>query len=232
MTDVQGHVAPGFDGVRDAFAANFARHGDVGAAFALYVRGEKVVDIWGGTADNAQDRPWSEHTLAPVFSTTKGVTAICAHLLAQRGELDLDAPVANYWPEFKAEGKESTSVRWLLSHRAGLPAIDGLVTPADVYAWDPVIEKLAAQKPFWEPGTAHGYHAFTFGWLVGEVLRRVTGMSIGHFLATEIAGPLGLDVFIGLPEAEEPRVSRLIDQPWTASMFEEMAGRVPEESLQ
>jgi CubicO group peptidase (beta-lactamase class C family) len=145
-----------------------------------------------------------------VFSTTKGATAACAHLLAERGELDFDAPVREYWPEFEAEGKQEVPVRWLLSHRAGLPVVDARLTPAEALAWDPMVEALAAQRPLWEPGTAHGYHAITYGWLVGEVVRRISGRGIGRFFADEIAGPLGLDFWIGLPESEEERVSRLI----------------------
>lgn len=209
MTEIHGEVASGFEPVREAFAANFRQHGDVGAAFSLYVRGEKVVDVWGGIADTTTDREWQEDTLQLVFSTTKGATAICAHLLAQSGALDLEAPVAEYWPEFAAEGKGDIPVRWLLSHRSGLPTVDAHLTPAEVCRWQPIVEALAAQRPYWEPGTAHGYHALTYGWLVGEVVKRVDGRSIGRFFADEVAKPLGLDFFIGLPESEEPRVSRL-----------------------
>ncbi|MDQ3106919.1 MAG: beta-lactamase family protein [Actinomycetota bacterium] len=209
MTEVHGEVATGYEQVRDAFQGNFDTHGDVGAAFSLYVRGEKVVDLWGGIADATSDRPWEEDTLQLVFSTTKGATAVCAHLLAQQGALDLDAPVAEYWPEFATEGKGDIPVRWLLSHRSGLPTVDAHLTPEQLVAWQPIIEALAAQKPYWEPGTAHGYHALTYGWLVGEVIKRVDGRSIGRFFADEVAKPLGLDFFIGLPETEEPRVSRL-----------------------
>lgn len=207
---VHGEVAPGFEPVREAFAANFEQHGDVGAAFALYRHGEKVVDIWGGVADQETGRAWEEDTLQLVFSTTKGVTAACAHLLVQRGELDLDAPVAEYWPEFKANGKETIPVRWLLSHRAGLPVVDAALTPEELFAWDPMVEALAAQQPVWEPGTKHGYHAVTYGHLVGEVIRRVSGKSVGRFLQDEIAGPLGAEFYIGLPESEEHRVSKLV----------------------
>ena len=195
---------------RDAFANNFEYHGDVGAAFALYQDGEKVVDIWGGVADEETGRPWEEDTLQLVFSTTKGATAACAHLLAQRGEFDFDAPVAQYWPEFKANGKENIPVRWLLSHRAGLPVLDKPVSPEDVYAWTPFVDALAAKKPEWEPGTKHGYHAVTYGNLVGEVVRRISGKSIGQFFKDEIADPLGAEFYIGLPESEEHRVSKLI----------------------
>jgi CubicO group peptidase (beta-lactamase class C family) len=211
MAEVQGEAARGFEAVRDAFSANFERHGEVGAAFSLYLKGRKVVDVWGGVADDGAGRPWTEDTLQLVFSTTKGATAACAHLLAQRGELDIDAPVSQYWPEFKAEGKEQLPVRWLLSHRAGLPVIDRTLSPEEALAWDPVVEALAAQRPVWEPGTAHGYHALTYGWLVGEVVRRISGVSLGRFFAEEIAAPLGLEFWIGLPEEQEPRVSRLIE---------------------
>lgn len=210
MTDIHGEVAPGFEKVRDAFQANFDHHGDVGAAFSLYKDGVKVVDLWGGVANEETGAAWNEDTLQLVFSTTKGATAICAHLLAQRGELDFDAPVAEYWPEFKANGKENVPVRWLLSHRVGLPVLDTPLTPEQYYAWDPVAEALAAKKPEWEPGTKHGYHAVTYGNLVGEVVKRISGKSLGTFFHDEVAAPLDLDFWIGLPESEESRVSRLI----------------------
>jgi CubicO group peptidase (beta-lactamase class C family) len=227
---VNGEVASGFEPVRDAFGANFAQHGDVGAAFALYVDGRKVVDLWGGVADVRTGREWSSDTLALVYSTSKGVTAIVAHLLAQRGELDLDAPVVEYWPAFKAEGKEVIPVRDLLSHRAGLPTIERHITPDEAMAWDPAVEALAAQRPLWEPGTRHGYHAVTYGWLVGEVVRGATGRSVGQVLAEEIAGPLDLDLWIGLPEAEEPRVSRLIAPP-VANLDAATLAAMPEDQV-
>ncbi len=207
---IHGEVAPGFEPVRDAFAANFEQHGDVGAAFSLYHRGVKVVDLWGGVADVETGRPWAEDSVILVFSSTKGATAICAHLLAQRGELDLDAPVAEYWPEFAAAGKQDIPVRWLLSHQVGLPVFDNPMTVEDWLAWDPPVQALAAQKPVWEAGTVHGYHAGTYGWLVGEVIRRVSGKSVGTFFADEVAAPLGLDFWIGLPESEEHRVVPMI----------------------
>lgn len=210
MADIQGSVAKGFESVREAFTANFDKHGEVGAAFALYVQGEKVVDLWGGVADTTTGRPWTEDTLQLVFSTTKGATAVCANLLAQRGELDVDAPVATYWPEFAANAKADIPVRWLLSHRAGLPVIEPRPSRADALDWDAITAALADQTPIWEPGTAHGYHALTYGWLVGEVVRRVSGRSLGQFFADEVAAPLGLQFWIGLPEVEEPRVARLI----------------------
>ncbi|MEY2426750.1 MAG: hypothetical protein QOI61_2322 [Actinomycetota bacterium] len=210
MTDIHGEVAPGFEKVRDAFAANFDERGEVGAAFALYKDGRKVVDLWGGVADQESGRPWEEDTLQMVFSTTKGATAICTHLLAQRGALDYDAPVAQYWPEFKANGKEDITLRSVMSHRAGLPAVDVQLTPEELFAWDPIVEALAAQTPYWEHGAKHGYHAMTYGYLLGEVIRRVSGKTVGRFLADEVTGPLGAEFYIGLPEALEPRVSTLI----------------------
>ncbi|WP_433559638.1 serine hydrolase domain-containing protein [Pseudonocardia xinjiangensis] len=210
MPEISGETAPGFEGVREAFAANLADHQEVGAAVAVYLHGRKIVDLWGGTADPDTARPWERDTLQVVYSTTKGVTAACAHLLAQRGDLDLDAPVAEYWPEFAANGKAHIPVRWLLTHQAGLPTIDHPITRAEAIAWDPMVTALAAQRPFWEPGTEHGYHGLTYGWLVGEVVRRVTGRSLGTFLAEEIAAPLDLDLWIGLPKSEQHRVSRTI----------------------
>jgi CubicO group peptidase (beta-lactamase class C family) len=210
MPEIGGETAPGFEGVRAAFAANLAGDQEIGAALGVYLRGRKVVDLWGGVADPDSGRPWKRDTLQVVYSTTKGVTAACAHLLAQRGDLKLDAPVADYWPEFAANGKGRIPVRWLLTHQAGLPAIDNPITPAEAIAWEPMVSALAAQRPSWEPGTAHGYHGHTYGWLVGEVVRRVSGRSLGTFLAEEIAEPLGLDLWIGLPEAEQHRVSRVI----------------------
>ncbi|MEW2302849.1 serine hydrolase domain-containing protein [Streptomyces sp. NPDC006655] len=210
MTLIHGEVAAGFEGVREAFAANFERLGDVGAAVCVYRDGRPVVDLWGGVADPGTGRPWERDTLQLVYSATKGATATAAHLLAQRGELDLDAPVAAYWPEFAANGKADLPVRWLLSHRAGLVTLDRPVPLDDALGWDAMVAALAAQRPQWEPGTAHGYHGRTYGWLVGEVIRRVSGRTPGRFFAEEVAGPLGLDFFIGLPAAERGRVSRMV----------------------
>jgi CubicO group peptidase (beta-lactamase class C family) len=212
-TVVTGLVEPGFEGVRAAFAANFAAGHEVGAALCVHVGGRRVIDLCGGSFDAEGARPYGPDSLQLVFSSTKGATAACANLLAQRGLLDLDAPVADYWPEFAQAGKETLPVRYLLSHQAGLPAIDRTLTPEEVQTWDPVIDALAAQAPFWEPGTAHGYHALTYGYLVGEVVRRISGRSLGTFFAEEVAGPLGLEFFIGLPAALEPRVSPLVVAP-------------------
>ena len=210
MTETYGTTAPGFEGVREAFENNFAKGLEVGAAFSAYHHGEKVVDLWGGTADLTTGRPWDERTLALVFSTTKGATAICASKLAQEGSLDVDAPVARYWPEFAAGGKQDIPVSFLLSHQAGLAWVDREMSLDEALSWDPVIDALAQQVPHYEPGSKHGYHATTYGWLVGEVIRRISGKSVGTYFKNEIAGPLGLDFWIGLPESEEPRVAPLV----------------------
>jgi CubicO group peptidase (beta-lactamase class C family) len=210
MTDTSGWVAPGFEGVREVFEANFADGLEVGAAFAAHHRGSKVVDLWGGTADSTTGRPWLEDTLVLVYSTTKGMTALCANRLAQLGALDVEAPVATYWPEFAAAGKDDITVADLLSHRAGLAWVDGSMSFEEVLAWEPVIHALERQAPSWPPGTAHGYHATTYGWLVGEVVRRISGRSLGSYLRQEIADPLGVECYVGLPASEEHRVARLV----------------------
>jgi CubicO group peptidase (beta-lactamase class C family) len=208
---VEGSVAPGFEGVRDEFAANFAQRGDVGAAVAVYVDGEAVVDLWGGIADPATGRRWERDTPALVYSATKGATAVVLNLLAERGELDLDSPVAAYWPEFGAAGKDRVTVAQLASHQAGIPVPTEPLTRAELLAGAPVVAALARQEPLWEPGTRHGYHALTFGWLLGELVRRVSGRSLGAVLAEEVAGPLGLDLWIGLPRDRAAAVAPLID---------------------
>jgi CubicO group peptidase (beta-lactamase class C family) len=199
--------------VREAFAENFARHGEVGAAVAVTIDGRPVVDLWAGHADAARTRPWTRETIVNIASATKGLTTICAHRLADRGLLDLDAPVASYWPEFAQAGKTAISVHLLLSHRAGLPAIDAPLPTEALYDWDTMTSALAAQKPWWEPGTQHGYHAFTFGWLVGEVVRRITGNSLGTCWREEVAEPLGIDCHIGLAAEHDGRVAEFIPVP-------------------
>lgn len=213
QTRVHGSVEAGLEAVQEAFSANFDRFGEVGAACCIYVGGRKVVDLWGGARRPQGADPYTAETLQMVMSSTKGVVALAAHMLAQEGRLDFDAPVTDYWPEFGAEGKQDMPVRWLFSHRAGLPSVARPLTLDDVFAWDPVVEALAAQRPLWEPNSAHGYHAGTYGWLAGEVIRRITGMSVGHFVAQRIAKPLGLQLWIGLPEAMEERVSPMIAPP-------------------
>ncbi|MFH8346209.1 serine hydrolase domain-containing protein [Streptomyces sp. NPDC018045] len=207
---VQGTCAPEFENVRAEFERNFAERGEVGAALAVTLDGESVVDLWGGHADADGARPWQRDTLVNVYSTSKGMTALCAHLLADRGELDLDAPVSRYWPQFAQAGKGDLPVRWLLSHRAGLIGPRERLTPEDVYDWEKTCAVLAATEPWWEPGTAQGYHAVSFGFLVGEVIRRVTGVPLGTFLRTEITEPLGADLYIGTPASEHGRCAQLI----------------------
>ncbi|MFF0476605.1 serine hydrolase domain-containing protein [Streptomyces sp. NPDC004284] len=229
MTMIDGEIAPGFEAVREAFAANFAQYGDIGAAVCVYQHGRPVVDLWGGVADQETGRAWTRDTLQLVYSATKGTIATAAHMLVERGLLDLDAPVAKYWPEFAANGKAEIPVRWLLSHQAGLVALDRPLPLSDVLAWDPMAAALAAQRPHWTPGTAHGYHGRTWGWLVGEVIRRVSGRMPGRFFADEIAGPLGLDFFIGLPEKERGRVSRMVYQQPPVDLTDIPAESIPEE---
>jgi CubicO group peptidase (beta-lactamase class C family) len=224
VTDIQGHTADGWGKVADAFRSSFEQNRELGSAVAVYAGGKPVVDLWAGVADGRTGRPWTEDTVAVVFSTTKGATALCANMLVESGQLDLDAPVARYWPEFGAAGKENVLVRWLLSHRTGLPAMDVDLTLEEVCAWDPVIKALEAQRPYWTPGEQHLYHGITYGFLVGEVVRRVTGKTLGTFFADEIAGPLGLDAWIGLPAAVEPRVAHLVLEsppPDMAAHFEQ-----------
>ena len=212
-TEIQGTVEQGFGTVADAFAANFTERGELGAAFALYVDGAAKVDIWAGTADKRTDRPWSEDTLQLVYSTTKGAAAICVARLVEAGLVSYDEPVATYWPEFAAGGKEAVTVGQMMSHQAGLPYATAPLTFDDLMAVTPVVDALAAQEPVWAPGTRHGYHALTYGWLAGELVRRVDGRRIGQYFADEVAAPLGLDFWIGLPESEEPRVARLEAAP-------------------
>ncbi|KIF74848.1 esterase [Streptomyces sp. 150FB] len=207
--DVQGTVAAGFEPVRDAFARNFERLGERGAAVTVYRDGHKVVDLWAGTRDVDGPEPWALDTAQIVRSATKGVAAAVPLLLHQRGHIDLDAPVGTYWPEFKAAGKERVLVRHLLSHRAGVPVLDRPLTPAQAIDGESGARALAAQRPVWEPGTDHGYHAHTYGWLIAELVRRVTGRTIGRWIAEEIARPLGLDFWVGLPAEEAHRVGRI-----------------------
>jgi CubicO group peptidase (beta-lactamase class C family) len=210
MSEIHGECAPRFAKVREAFEANFAAGREVGASFAVVLRGEPVVDLWGGFADAARSRPWERDTIVNVFSTTKAMAALCAHLLADRGRLDLDAPVAKLWPEFAAAGKHALPVRWLLSHQAGLAALRAPLASEALFDWERMTRALAAEAPWWEPGTRSGYHAMTFGFLVGEVVRRAGGRSLGALFREEVAGPLGADFHIGLPAREDARVAELV----------------------
>ena len=210
---VHGFADDRFASVRDTFAGNLSSGADVGACFAATVEGEMVVDIWGGFADEARTRPWEEDTLVNVYSTTKTMTALTALLLADRGELDFDAPVARYWPEFAQAGKANVKVSHLMSHSAGLSGWKEPISKDDLYDWGKVTALLAAQAPYWEPGTAPGYHALTQGYLVGEVVRRITGKTLGTVFREEIAQPLGADFHIGMPASEDARVADLIPPP-------------------
>jgi len=208
-TVIHGTVAPGFEPVRAAFEAAFADKPDMGAALAIRHRGAAVVDLWGGTADERTREPWADDTLGVIFSCTKGLVSILAARLVQEGRLDYDALVTDYWPEFGAAGKAGTRVKDLLSHRSGVSAPRAVLSTEDVLDWDRVVAELAAQEPLWEPGTGYAYHAITHGWLVGEVIRRVTGLSVGQYFARLIAEPLHVDAWIGLPAALHDRVAHL-----------------------
>jgi CubicO group peptidase (beta-lactamase class C family) len=217
---IEGTCDTRFQGVQEAFAQNFSDYAEVGAAVAVMVDGRMVVDLWGGHADAARTWPWQQDTIANVFSTTKGITAICALQLVDQGLLDLDAPVARYWPEFAEAGKEELPVRYLFSHRAGLPAIRQELPSGAMYDWEAMTTVLAAEEPWWEPGSKHGYHAVTFGHLLGELVRRISGKSLGRYLKDELAAPLGLDFHIGLEERHDARTAEMVPIP-----EEEMMGR-------
>ena len=213
MPDVHGFAHDRFMAVRKLFEDNIAGGEDIGASFCATVNGETVVDLWGGYADPAKTRPWNKDTIVNVYSTTKTMTALTALMLADRGLIDFDAPVARYWPEFAANGKANIKVSHLMSHSAGLSGWKETITKEDIYDWGKATSLLAAQAPFWEPGTAPGYHALTQGYLVGEVIRRVTGKSVGTVFREEIAKPLGADFWIGLPASEDDRVAELLAPP-------------------
>jgi CubicO group peptidase (beta-lactamase class C family) len=213
MAQSAGFTKDRFAPVRAAFEANFENGGDTGASYCVTHNGETVVDLWGGSADADGTRPWQEDTIVNVYSTTKTMTALTALLLADRGELDFGAPVKRYWPQFAANGKEDVKVSHLMSHSAGLSGWKEKITKDDLYDWEKVTSLLAAQAPFWTPGTAPGYHALTQGYLVGEVVRRITGKTLGTVFRAEIAEPLDADFWIGLPASEDGRVADLIPPP-------------------
>lgn len=204
---VYGFADEGYGGVVDAFVANFVERHDLGAGCAAYVDGRSVVEVWGGIADRRTGRPWDENTAAVIFSVSKGIVAICAYLLAQQDRLELDAPVARYWPAFGARGKEGFTIRQAMSHRAGVPCLDVDLTKEDVIAWEPVIRAIEEQRPLFPPAAGHFYHAMTYGWLVGEVIRRITGVSPGAYFRRAIGDPLELRTWIGLPEPVRPDVA-------------------------
>jgi CubicO group peptidase (beta-lactamase class C family) len=213
ISAIHGSCAPDFAGVRDAFRRNFALHKEVGAAVAVWVDGNLVVNLWGGSADAAGSRAWQQDTLTTVLSGTKGLSATCVHQLVERGELDLHAPVARYWPEFAQAGKEDITLAMVMSHRSGVIGPRTRMSWEKVADWDFVCGQLATAEPWWQPGTAQGYHMTTFGFILGEVFRRVTGRTIGQYLRTEIAELLGADVHIGLSPAEQLRCAERVNKP-------------------
>jgi len=211
--EIQGRCDARWKRVRELFEAGFESGAELGAGLNVVVEGREVIDLWGGFADKERSRPWRRDTLANVYSTTKGITAIAAHQLIERGELDLDAPVARYWPEFAQKGKAEIPVRMLLNHQAGLAAVAKPLAPEDLFDWETMTRALAEQEPWWQPGTEHGYHALTYGWLVGELIRRVSGMGVGRYVREHIAAPLGAEFWIGLPEELDARVADLLQGP-------------------
>ncbi|MCC6920041.1 MAG: beta-lactamase family protein [Alphaproteobacteria bacterium] len=216
VPEVHGFVHDKFAAVRDAFAANLASGADIGASFAATIDGEPVADLWGGHRDEHKTKPWEKDTIVNVYSTTKTMCALTALLCADQGLIDFKAPVATYWPEFAQNGKDKVTVGHLMSHSAGVPGWEKKVTVEDIYDWNKAVGLLAEQEPWWEPGTVSGYHALTQGYLVGEVVRRVKGKSLGTVFRDEIARPLDADFHIGLPASEDARVGDLI--PPTASL--------------
>lgn len=210
MAEVFGFCDERFAEVRDTLAKSIDAGMDVGASYALTIDGEMVIDLWGGHLDEDQTMPWQEDTIINVYSSTKTMSFLTALMLADRGELDFDAPVVRYWPEFAANGKEDVRVWHVMNHAAGLSGMDEPMEPEDLYDWDKMVSALAKQAPWWEPGTATGYHAITQGYLIGELVKRISGQTLGQFFATEIARPLQADFHIGVPESEFPRIANLI----------------------
>jgi CubicO group peptidase (beta-lactamase class C family) len=210
VPQIAGSCDTRFTPVREAFESNFREHGELGAAVALAVDGRVVVDIWAGWMDAARMRAWERDTLVAVFSVGKAMAALCVLMLVERGQVDLEAPVARYWPEFAAGGKDAVTVRMMLAHRAGLPAIRRLLAEDAMYDWTHLASALAEEEPWWEPGSRHGYHVNTFGFLTGELVRRVSGVSIGAFLRREIAGPIRADFHFGLGARHDRRTAEYV----------------------
>jgi len=215
--EINGFCDEGFGSVRDAFVGNFDRGEELGAAVAVFHRGRPVVDLWAGDADE-HGRPWEADTLVNVYSITKTMTFVCLLMLVDRGAVDVAAPVAAYWPEFAANGKADITVAQVLCHTAGLSGFDPAITPAELYDWDAVCAGLAAQAPWWTPGEGSGYHLITQGYLLGEIVRRVSGKSVGTFFADEVAGPLGADFHFSLPASEDDRVADLVPPDFEAML--------------
>jgi CubicO group peptidase (beta-lactamase class C family) len=230
MQELQGTCDARFKRVHDVFAESFGKGAELGAGLCVYLDGRVVIDLWGGWMDEPRTQPWRRDTLANVYSTTKGITAICAHQLVEQGLLDLEAPVARYWPEFAQNGKADLPVHMLLSHRAGLPAVARPLAPSDIFDWTTMTSALAEQRPWWTPGSRHGYHALTYGWLVGELVRRVSGLGIGAYARERLATPLGAEFWIGLPAQLDARTAGLVQGPITTAdgpNILELIGRDP-----
>lgn len=206
---VEGTCDPRFQGVADEFVRNFEARGEVGASCALTLEGKTLVDLWGGRKAPGGD-PWDRNTMSIIFSSTKGAMALCAHMLADRGQLDLHAPITNYWPEFGQGGKEAATVSMTLDHTVGVPHVRGVPKPGEFYDWDRMVDVIAREPAFWEPGTRNGYHAITMSWTVGEIVHRAARKRMGRFFADEVAKPLGLEFWIGLPEEQEHRVAPML----------------------
>ncbi|MED5813167.1 serine hydrolase domain-containing protein [Mycolicibacterium sp. 050232] len=230
-TLIAGTCAPEFTRVRDAFEDNFAIHKEVGAGVAVWVEGDLVVNLWGGTSDAAGTRPWQQDTLASVYSGSKGLASTCIHLLADRGEIDLNAPVARYWPEFGQAGKQDITIAMVLGHRSGVIGPSEPMDWRQVTDWDAVCARIAAATPWWPPGSAQGYQVVTFGFILGEIVRRVTGRTIGHYLRTEIAEPLGADIHIGLPAWQHHRCAEMVNKPSVRSLLADNQVNRPPNSL-
>src|SRR6516164_7957671 len=213
MADLLGKCDDRFQGVRAAMARNLDSGEELGASLVLDIDGDIVIDLWGGFCDEARRIPWSEHTITNVWSSTKTVTSLAMLMLVDRGELDVDAPVTRYWPEFAAQGKQDILVRHLMSHSSGVSGLDQPAVAEDLYDWPTATSRMAAQAPWWPPGTASGYHALNYGHLLGEVLRRISGKTLKQFVAEEIAGPLGADFQIGAAESDWDRISPVVPPP-------------------
>ncbi len=210
MTTIEGFVEKGFEPVFSAFKSNFDNNDEIGAAVSIFIESKCVVDLWGGIADTRSNKPWTKDSLQLVFSSTKGATSILANILIQEKILEIDKPVCYYWPEFGENGKDEITVEELLTHKAGLPYIEESFELDDVVAWHPITQALARQNPIWKPGTEHGYHAITFGWLVGELIRRALNeVSFRSCFEKLVSKPLGIDFYIGLPEELSDRVTHL-----------------------
>ncbi|MEU9117080.1 serine hydrolase domain-containing protein [Streptomyces sp. NPDC048483] len=211
MEQYNGWADEGFGAVADTFSRNFAEFPELGSAVTVFVGGRKVVELWGGIADERTGRAWERDTVVPVFSCAKGIVSLCAHLLVQEGRLDLDAPVSRYWPEFARHGKDALTCRMALGHRAGIPALDTVLGFEEIAAWTPVIHAIEEQQPLWKPDTAYEYHGHVFGFLIGEVIRRITGLTPGAYFREAVGDPLGLRAWIGLPEQELDDRARLVE---------------------